>query len=163
MAAIKLDFAVKQVENIQELQSLYGIQFYLTAIWKDSRLKFSNLRPDLTHNQLSDSEESMVWTPALIFEKTLGAHPFGIEHGAKIQVERNSVGEPMPIISLHEGTWYSGSDTPLKMFQYFKFDHNCHFKLNDYPFDSQHCELKVSSFLNFWQCRFTLILKPFNF
>ena len=143
MKAIKLDFAVKQVENIQELQSLYGIQFYLTAIWKDSRLKFSDLRPDLTQNQLSDSEESMIWTPPLVFEKTLGTHLFGIEHGAKIQVERKYVGEPMPIMNLHEGTWYDGSNSSLTMFQYFKFDHNCHFKLNDYPFDSQHCELKA--------------------
>ena len=145
MEAIRLDFAVKQVENIQELQSLYGIQFYLTSIWKDSRLKFSDLRPDLTQNQLSDSEESMIWTPPLVFEKTLGTHLFGIEHGAKIQVERKSDGEPMPITSLHEGTWYDGSNTNLTMFQYFKFEHSCHFELNDYPFDSQQCDLKVSS------------------
>ena len=145
MEAIRLDFAVKQVENIQELQSLYGIQFYLTSIWKDSRLKFSDLRPDLTQNQLSDSEESMIWTPPLVFEKTLGTHLFGIEHGAKIQVERKPVGEPMPITSLHEGTWYDGSNTNLTMFQYFKFEHSCHFELNDYPFDSQQCDLKVSS------------------
>ena len=136
------------MDKIQELASLYGIQFYLTAKWNDSRLEFSNLQKNASLNQLSEYEESLIWTPSLQFEGAVDIQAFGIEYGATIQVEKHTSGKTMPISNIYEGLVYNGSHNTLSMVQFFKFEHNCNFQLKNYPFDHQGCELTVSPFLN---------------
>ena len=85
---IVLDILVSQLDDIQELDSLYGIQFSLVARWKDARLDFSNLRTTDSDNKLGEYEESLIWTPPLQFEYGTGDQDFGVTHGATIIVEK---------------------------------------------------------------------------
>ena len=142
---ISLDIFVSQLDDIQELDSLYGIQFSLVARWKDARLDFSNLRKTDSENKLGEYEESLIWTPPLQFEYGIGDHDFGVTHGATIIVEKRSEGTAMPMENIHEGKTYSGSHNNLSMIQLLKFQHSCIFNLRNYPFDRQTCKLQVNT------------------
>ena len=143
---IVLDIGMSQVDNFQELDSLYGIQFSLVARWKDARLAFSNLRQKYTDNRLGETEQSLIWTPTIQFEFGVGDHGFGVKYGATIIVEKGSEGTAMSIENIHEGKTYLGSENNLTMIQLFKLQHSCVFELKNYPFDQQTCELKVRTY-----------------
>ena len=56
--------------DIDEIDSIFHVQFFLHLTWYDSRLKFYNLKTDTGLNTLSPAEKKEIWKPILVFENT---------------------------------------------------------------------------------------------
>ena len=126
--------------------------------WNDYRLGYWNLNESAVENKISRSEATEIWTPKLI----LANNPDGIlvmydptAYNNNILLIRNGSSQNAPLTQLEEARLYSPYDTRIwmKIFHNLKFD--CHFELNQFPFDSQKCFVKLSMvFLSFQIGRF---------
>ena len=115
--------------------------------WNDYRLGYWNLNESAVENKISRTEATEIWTPKLI----LANNPDGIQvmydptvYNNNILLIRNGSSQKAPLTQLEEARLYSPYDTRIwmKIFHNLKFD--CHFELNQFPFDSQKCFVEVS-------------------
>ena len=52
--------------DISEVDGWIQAQFYLSNYWFDSRLRFRNLKDDISLNSFLPSENTAVWVPELV-------------------------------------------------------------------------------------------------
>lgn len=53
--------------DISEVDGWIQAQFFLTSQWFDSRLRFRNLKEDISLNSLLPSENTAIWVPELVY------------------------------------------------------------------------------------------------
>ena len=56
--------------DIDEISSIFQVQFFLHFTWYDSRLMYYNLKNDTGLNTLSPEEKQKLWIPVLVFDNT---------------------------------------------------------------------------------------------
>ena len=61
---------IVSILDIDEISSIFHVQFFLHFSWYDPRLTFFNLKTDTGLNALSPSEKQMIWVPSLVFANT---------------------------------------------------------------------------------------------
>ena len=62
-SAIPLDVDLWSISNIRENEETFKVKFKLDMKWKDSRLKFINLKEDVYTNIVPPEEADKIWLP----------------------------------------------------------------------------------------------------
>jgi hypothetical protein len=107
----------------------------------DGRLTFANLQND--GNDIEEYEEDMIWIPRLFFDNSVLDIYIDNDPFSSIDILKN--GSPMrnPHHELLENYLYSGDKSPLVYTRDFDLKFRCEFELRFFPFDHQHCYIKV--------------------
>ena len=67
---MKLKVHLLKILDIDEVKSQVQLQFGMVLYWRDSRLKYNNLR-DATHlNTVSEANVKKLWYPKVVFYNT---------------------------------------------------------------------------------------------
>ena len=129
---------VEKVNFIDTINTKIGLVLTLTMFWNDSRLTFKNLHHKgkaTIRNQMSEQ----IWLPL-----HNSVHVYAVL--GKILTDGNQLVEmhgenklPFDIETSIEDYYYSGSNNSLSMIQRFQVEYDCHFDLQNYPFDEQIC------------------------
>ena len=70
LADIFLSIEVIKVLNLVEVDESMVLKYRMTLRWKDSRLKFRNLKKENYLNTIGKDESSKIWYPKVIFYNT---------------------------------------------------------------------------------------------
>ena len=65
-----LSIDVVKVLNLEEVDESMVLKYRMTLKWKDSRVKFRNLKKENYLNTLSTDEAGKIWYPKVIFYNT---------------------------------------------------------------------------------------------
>ncbi|XP_050706082.1 uncharacterized protein LOC126991371 [Eriocheir sinensis] len=105
--------------------------------WRDRRLKYKNLLANSMANKLQEWTE--VWTPRLEMEDGTQSPVEVMTHSQAAYVERTSRPLPDDDTTIREDVTYSGEANMLVFLDETTLTFKCHFELQMYPFDRQHC------------------------
>ncbi|XP_069989735.1 uncharacterized protein [Penaeus vannamei] len=136
---IEVDF--RFIRTIQISDFSLSLDLRLSRRWKDGRLRFRNLRANMSQNVVEDLRQ--VWLPEL----TLA----GADHlvaDANERKELNFVdrqGQPLEDddAELDEDQLYSGAQNDLIAVREYTLQLQCYYNLAHYPFDTQRCPLYI--------------------
>lgn len=67
---ISLNISVINVLDLNDVNGAMLLQYRLTLLWRDSRLKFRNVKEQQFLNTVHTDESAKVWTPKLVFYNT---------------------------------------------------------------------------------------------
>ena len=70
MANIFLTIDVIEVLDLIEVESAMVLQYRMTLMWKDQRLKFRNLKEDTFLNTVGREDAAKIWYPKVVFYNT---------------------------------------------------------------------------------------------
>ena len=130
--------------DINEEDYSIDIQFEISLMWKDERVRFHNLKQRETLNALTEEDVEKLWLPKVIFENTeqkestrLGERGNG-EWETRFIVRRERNAEiSRGFTYLDETEIFKGSDNSLIMNQTYTHNFFCNYELSHYPFDTQ--------------------------
>ncbi len=140
---------IKDIQDIQELQSTYTLRLLLEMIWYEDRLSFKNLKPNAESNIVSEKLFKQVWLPVLVFDNSNVAQKTKADSSAKLMIARLGQPGPEKLSEVHENLLYPGKDNPLVLARSYIVTLSCTFQLTMFPFDSQQCSmvLRIPSYL----------------
>ena len=72
-----------------EVGGYFQVQFILVLKWFETRLRFKNLKDDISLNNFLPSERLKVWVPELIFSNTEENPSTIVDEKASIAVQKN--------------------------------------------------------------------------
>ncbi|XP_052103516.1 neuronal acetylcholine receptor subunit alpha-6-like [Mytilus californianus] len=124
---IFIRLTILTVNNLNIKDQELSISGYLSVVWQDSRLDWSNsstTSEDFTNVRFLFTTEEYVWRPALIIENSV--KDIGIINDKSI---------PMRIVSDGTIVW-----NPSGIYEV-----NCESDITYYPLDTQECTVKISS------------------
>ncbi|CAG2214550.1 unnamed protein product [Mytilus edulis] len=124
---ISISLTILTVNDLNIKDQSLSISGYLTVVWRDSRLDWSNssaTSQDFTNVKFLFSTEEYVWRPALIIENSV--KDIGIINDKFI---------PMRIVSDGNIVW-----NPSGIYEV-----SCESDITYYPLDTQQCTVKISS------------------
>ncbi|XP_042857879.1 uncharacterized protein LOC122244123 [Penaeus japonicus] len=136
---IEVDFRFIRTIRISDFS--LSLDLRLSRRWKDGRLRFRNLRADMSYNVVEDLRQ--VWLPELTLA---GADHLVAE--LKERKELNFVdrqGQPLEDddAELDEDQLYSGAQNDLIAVREYTLQLQCYYNLASYPFDTQRCPLYI--------------------
>ena len=85
----------------------------------ETRLKFKNLKEDVTLNSLSPSEMTSIWVPKLIFFNTETKPSTVVDEETLMYAEKQGKEEPSSIQDMENVKYYYGHENPLHMQRFY--------------------------------------------
>ena len=67
---VEIKIHLLKILDIDEVKSLLELQFNMVLHWRDSRLKFNNLRKVTHLNTVSEANAKKMWYPKIVFHNT---------------------------------------------------------------------------------------------
>ncbi|XP_063851371.1 uncharacterized protein LOC135094854 [Scylla paramamosain] len=139
---IALSLAVTSVREFDLSSFTISMDASLKLLWRDQRLRYSNLVGDYRINKLKGSTQ--VWLPSLELTDGTRSTVAAEEHSTATYVIRRSGSLPDDDATLRRDVMYSGKHNPLYLCQDLTLTFKCHFHLQMYPFDLQECHIVLS-------------------
>ena len=87
--------------------------------WLETRLRFKNLKEEITLNSLSPSEMSSIWVPKLIFYNTETKPSTTVDEETIIFAEKQGNYTPSPIEDVENIKYYDGHENKLHMQRFY--------------------------------------------
>ena len=118
---IIVDVSVDIIDILEmdEISSIFQVQFYLHFTWYDSRLIFYNLNEDVGLNSLSPEEMEMIWSPVLEFDNTELKPSTIVDQDSKITIVKvgnyTMPGIDQPIAWLS----FQGDENPILLSRFY--------------------------------------------
>ena len=84
-----------------------------------------------------------IWIPQLIFTNSLNYETLYIDQKSSLTIRRLADPYLPPFDGIQENYLYTGIDNPLLYNDTYDLTFYCDFDLTKYPFDAQHCFIKV--------------------
>ena len=131
--------------NINEVDSIFEVQFTLYLSWLDSRMSFNNLKNDTGQNVLSPKKKSMIWLPKLVFLNTKSRPKVTLIEETNIMVKKQGSFELSSITELENIQVYSGSENPLILSQFYNMRFLCNYEMQWVPFNIQKCTMILAN------------------
>ena len=119
----------------------FSVKFNLAAEWFDKHLTWENLDDDKYLNIPSKEVVDKLWVPTIIFKNTENNYESTIDEKAIILVQKQGIRSLSTIHEMEEIAYYNGSENPILYSRDFYLRFQCHFELQDYPFDTQICTI----------------------
>ena len=82
-----LSIDVVKVLNLEEVDESMVLKYRMTLKWKDSRLKFRNLKKENYLNTLSTDEAGKIWYPKVIFYNTRDTEETKVVYNMSIRLK----------------------------------------------------------------------------
>ena len=67
---VSVSLKIFKLEDIKEEDYSIEIQFQITMVWKENRVKYQNLKVNEPLNALTHEDIQRLWLPRVIFENT---------------------------------------------------------------------------------------------
>lgn len=144
MLEVNVGVTFYSITNLDELTQSYDSRFLLHVAWKDFRLSYQNLNPEMMENIIDEDVAKELWIPPIIVSTSkTGNSPLTYDRSTTMVVQRQE--EPKPSNSyLHETNVFRGTKNKLLYMKQFDMDQTCEFDLSLYPFDTQVCAINVT-------------------
>ena len=135
---VYLGLVIETIYEIQEMGGSISSTCQLNAAWYDHRLRYQNLKESLPDNIVDPNTVNNMWLPPLEFDSLM-------ETNTKQTLFIRKDSEPVlnSLDMLQEGLNYKGNENYIIYLSQHVVNSRCHFKLDHYPFDSQHCQITV--------------------
>ena len=82
-----LSIDVVKVLNLEEVDEAMVLKYRMTLKWKDSRVKFRNLKKENYLNTLSTDEAGKIWYPKVIFYNTRDTEETKVVYNLSIRLK----------------------------------------------------------------------------
>ena len=82
-----LSIDVVKVLNLEEVDESMVLKYRMTLKWKDSRVKFRNLKKENYLNTLSTDEAGKIWYPKVIFYNTRDTEETKVVYNLSIRLK----------------------------------------------------------------------------
>ena len=140
-AKVGISITLMKVVEIEEVDHSIHLQFQIHMMWKENRVRYQNLKDEVSLNALTLYEIEELWLPLVIYDNTdqkestrLGA-PW--EWLTRVAVVREGNFTRSGIQDVDEAEIFEGSGNNLTMTQTYTLEIQCEYKLQRYPFDTQ--------------------------
>ena len=143
--AVRMSVDLASIINIDEVGSIFQVQFTLYLTWFDSRMTFNNLNKETGLNALSPKEKNMIWLPELVFLNTEQRPKVTLDEETQIIVDRQSSFQLSPITELENVQVYSGSKNPLILSRFYNIKFLCNYEMHWVPFNIQKCTMILAN------------------
>ena len=117
------------------------MQFVLTMKWFESRLRFKNLKSDISLNSFLPTEVGDIWVPELIFSNTEEKPSTVVDSKTTILVQKLKDYTLSKTDENENIQYFAGTENPLELFRFYNQRFLCNYQLKWYPFDVQKCLL----------------------
>ena len=129
--------------DIIDTRSLMTIQFGLFSKWRDSRVKFVNLKENMNTTLIGD-DASKLWTPTYTMYKTTEVNMIEDYSFQELFVKPDVPGLESDITDVEKRILFKGSEVDIFKRQWFRSDVICDFDfLEDFPFDDNVCSFQI--------------------
>ena len=142
-ADVSISITLMKVVEIEEVDHSIHLQFQISLSWKENRVKYQNLKKEVSLNSLSDEDIKTIWLPLIFYDNTdqkastrLGEYGNG-EWMTRVTVTREGNFTRSPIEELDEAEIFKGDENRLTMNQTYTLEFQCKYELQRYPFDTQ--------------------------
>ena len=151
---IRISFDIFKISKFLEVGNSFNIKFLISITWYDNRIKFADLKDNIFKNVIGSNFKQLLWTPPLIFNNSEDTTMLSINRDAdqpivNMFVEKEGHFEVADPSHLHEAYFYKGFENPLVLSTEYNLVLHCNYKLQDYPFDTQVCNIEVSIVLKY--------------
>ena len=141
-AQVGISITLMKVVDIAEVDHAIELQFQISMQWRENRAKYQNLKQDTTLNALSTSDLNSIWLPLIVYDNTdqkeqtrLGMDWEWRTTVAVTREEENPERSGVEVVD--ETEVFQGAENTLTMNQTYTWAFQCHYALQDYPFDTQ--------------------------
>ena len=142
---VKVTVIIVAIQQVKELHMTFSSKLTLQLEWSDERVTFSNLKPEDLTNVIGYDRFVDVWVPPVIFNNTNQNVMVVHNEYASMFVNKRGTEEVAPLSSVNENHNFQGSENILLYSIDYEMTYNCVFNLESYPFDTQTCQIEVSS------------------
>ena len=130
--------------DIDEISSIFQVQFFLHFTWYDSRLIYYNLKTDTGLNTLSPEEKQQLWIPVLIFDNTENKLSTVVDEDSIITVSKQGNYTLSTMEDVENRQFFQGDENSITLSRFYNIRFICNYEMQWYPFDVQSCTLKLS-------------------
>ncbi|XP_064079627.1 LOW QUALITY PROTEIN: uncharacterized protein LOC135196740 [Macrobrachium nipponense] len=132
---------------VKTMDMAIDVSFELEVTWKDSRLRYLDLKVNSTLNILPLEVMKTLWTPQVTFVNTIGNQHTHVDEYTTLVITRISDKKQRDEKAPAEVDVYSGTLNSLSIKRKYDLTFTCSLKLKFYPFDFQECSMhfKVTS------------------
>ena len=160
---VNISITLMKIVEIEERDHSIHLQFQITLEWKETeRVRYHNLKQDVSLNALTDEDLGKLWLPLIIFDNTdqkdstrLGEYGNG-EWTTTVTVTREGNFTRSEVEVVDEIEVFKGSANKLTMNQTYTREFQCKYQLQRYPFDTQVC--RTSTLFCFSKMRFPAVI-----
>ena len=136
---------IPKVYFCSEVGGYFQVQFYLTLKWFESRLRFKNLKGDISLNSFLPDETEEIWVPELIFSNTEEKPSTKVDTQTSLTVEKKGNFILSKDFENENIQYFSGKENPLQLKRFYNQRFLCNYNLRWYPFDVQRCFLLLEA------------------
>ena len=141
---IEVSADIISILDIDEINSIFHVQFFLHLTWFDSRLKFYNLKNDIGLNTLSPAEKREIWKPVLVFENTELKQSTVVDDDSSLTIKKSGNFSLTEMDQVENQQKFLGGENSLILSRFYNTRFICHYNMQWYPFDVQVCHLTLS-------------------
>ena len=130
--------------DIDEISSIFQVQFFLHFTWYDARLMYYNLKNDTGLNTLSPEEKQQLWIPVLVFDNTENKLSTVVDEDSTITISKQGSYTLSTMEDVENRQFFKGDENSITLSRFYNIRFLCNYEMQWYPFDVQHCTLKLS-------------------
>ena len=142
--AIDVSADIISILDIDEISSIFQVQFFLHFTWYDSRLMYYNLKNDTGLNTLSPEEKQQLWIPVLVFDNTENKLSTVIDEDSILTVSKKGDYTLSTMEDVENRQFFKGDENSITLSRFYNIRFLCNYEMQWYPFDVQSCTLKLS-------------------
>ena len=140
-ARVNISITLMKVVEIEEVDHSIHLQFQITLMWMENRVRYQNLKKKTSLNPLTADDINTIWLPLIVYENTdqkevtrLGEN---WEWATDVTVTREGRFTRSDLNKVDEVEIFEGAENRLTMKQTYTWEFQCKYQLQKYPFDTQ--------------------------
>ena len=149
-ADVSISITLMKVVEIEEVDHSIHLQFQITLMWMENRVKYQNLKKKTSLNTLTAGDVNTIWLPLIVYENTDQKEVTRVgmewEWATDVTVTREGNFTRSGVEEVDEAEIFEGAENRLNMYQTYTWEFQCQYELQRYPFDTPFCfHFSVSS------------------
>ena len=140
-AKVNISVTLMKVVEIEETDHSIHLQFQITLMWKENRVKYQNLKSQTSLNALTHEEIRTIWLPIIVYDNTDQKEVTRLgmdwEWETTVTVTREGNFVRSDDKEVDEAEIFEGAENRLTMNQTYTWEFQCKYELQRYPFDTQ--------------------------
>ena len=138
---VGISINLMKVVEIEEVEHSIHLQFEINLQWRETRVKYQNLKEKTSLNALSDADIEKLWLPLLIYSNTDQKESTRLgwinEWVTRVSVVKEGNFITSGVDEVDEAENFEGGENTLTMTQTYTWNFQCEYVLQKYPFDTQ--------------------------
>ena len=94
-AYVNATVSIFSIPSIDTVDMTFTVSYNLYLKWRDNRLEFYDIHPELSLNEVDHEVKHEIWNPHLIMENSLELDEFSIDDDTNVFVSKDSRGKPI--------------------------------------------------------------------